>query len=149
MKSSIRDMEVQLVNSESELEAVGNILLQHRTEFDLASLISQIKQQQKGGYQIAYVKSEKKVLCVAGFVLGQKLAWGKHIYIDDLVTNEEHRSTGAGSFLIGWFKGYARKIGCKQIHLDSGIQNFPAHRFYLRERFNIASHHFSITDIYS
>ena len=140
-------MEVQLVNSELELELVGRILLQLRPQFDLSSLISQIKEQQKGGYQIAYVKSENKVLCVAGFVVGKKLAWGKHIYIDDLVTDEEHRSTGAGSFLISWFKDYAKEIGCKQIHLDSRIQNFPAHRFYLRERFNIASHHFSITDI--
>ena len=31
--------------------------------------------------------------------------------------------------------------------LGSGVQRFPAHRFYLRQGFNIASHHFSITDL--
>jgi len=140
-------MQVHLLDSDSELDAVGKILLQLRSQYDLESLKLQIKAQQKSGYQLAYVKSDNTILCVAGFVVSQKLAWGKHIYIDDLVTNETQRSTGAGSFLISWFKTYAKEIGCQQLHLDSSIQKFPAHRFYLRERFNIASHHFSITAI--
>lgn len=140
-------MNVQLVTSEEELDGVGKVLLQLRPQYNLDSLKAQIQLQQKSGYQLAYVTSAGKVLCVAGFVVGQKLAWGKHIYIDDLVTDEEHRSSGAGAFLIGWFKEYAKEIGCSQLHLDSGVQRFPAHRFYLREGFNIASHHFSITDL--
>jgi hypothetical protein len=31
---------------------------------------------------------------------------------------------------------------CTTIELDSGVQRFDAHRFYLRERFSITSHHF-------
>ncbi len=142
-------MQVYLLQSDSELDLVIDIFLQLRAQYDFESLKLQIKKQQKSGYQIAYVKRDEKVICVAGFVIGEKLAWGKHIYIDDLVTNEVCRSTGAGTFLINWFKEYAKEIGCKQLHLDSGVQKFPAHRLYLRERFNIASHHFSITDICS
>lgn len=84
---------------------------------------------------------------VAGFVVGNKLAWGKHIYIADLVTSEGYRSSGVGGRLIDWLKSYARERGCKQIHLDSGVQRFSAHRFYLRHGFNIVSHHFSIMDL--
>jgi len=140
-------MQVYLLQSNSELDKVSEVLLQLRPQYDLQSLKNQIEKQQKSGYHIAYVKQGEDVLCVAGFVIGEKLAWGKHIYIDDLVTSEKYRSTGAGAFLISWFKHYAKEIGCQQLHLDSGIQKFPAHRFYLRERFNIASHHFSITGI--
>ncbi|MGX1791676.1 hypothetical protein ACWIDW_01820 [Microbacterium sp. NPDC055312] len=32
---------------------------------------------------------------------------------------------------------------CRQLDLDSGVQRFDAHRFYLRERMNIDAHHFS------
>jgi GNAT superfamily N-acetyltransferase len=142
-------MQVYLLQSNSELDKVGELILQLRPQYDLPSLKIQIEKQQKFGYQIAYVKQDEEIICVAGFVIGEKLAWGKHIYIDDLVTSETHRSTGVGTFLINWFKQYAKEIGCKQLHLDSGIQKFPAHRFYLRERFNIASHHFSITGICS
>ncbi len=139
-------MQVHLLKFDRDLSQIANILLQLRPQYTKEGLINQIKQQQQSGYQIAYVKSGEKILCVAGFVVGEKLAWGKHIYIDDLVTNERHRSTGVGSFIINWFKVYAAQTDCKQLHLDSGIQKFPAHRFYLRERFNITSHHFSIID---
>ena len=141
-------MQAQLLKSEAELDNVGNVLLQLRPQYDLAHLKKQIKQQQKSGYQIAFVTNDDgEVLSVAGFVMGEKLAWGKHIYIDDLVTSEAVRSTGAGSLLMNWLKDYAQKIGCQQIHLDSGVQRFAAHRFYLREHFNIASHHFSISNL--
>jgi len=140
-------MKVQLLASEEELNEVGKVLLQLRPQYDLEGLKDQIKLQRELGYSLAYVTSDDKVLCVAGFIIGQKLAWGKHIYIDDLVTDQSHRSTGAGAFLINWLKQYAKEIGCGQVHLDSGVQKFPAHRFYLREHFNIASHHFSVTDL--
>lgn len=140
-------MEVHLVNSETELSPIAEVLLQLRPQYSLDSLIEQIKKQQELGYQLAYVVSGDDILCVAGFVVGEKLAWGKHIYIDDLVTNENHRSNRVGTFLINWFKRYCSELGCQQLHLDSGIQKFPAHRFYLTNRFNIASHHFSITNI--
>ncbi|WP_298939902.1 GNAT family N-acetyltransferase [uncultured Psychromonas sp.] len=140
-------MEVYLLASNDELEKVAQILLQLRPQYDLKDLQAQIERQQETGYQIAYVKKEEEILCVAGFVVGEKLAWGKSIYIDDLVTNEASRSTGAGSLLINWLKKYAKEMGCQQLHLDSGVQRFSAHRFYLRERFDIVSHHFTTTDI--
>ena len=140
-------MEVRLVESDAQLEMISGVLLQLRSSFDKESLVAQIKEQQKRGYELAYVESDGTVLCVAGFVVSVKLAWGKHIYIDDLVTDERYRSSGAGGRLIDWFKSYARERCCEQIHLDSGVQNFAAHRFYLRQGFNIASHHFSIKDL--
>lgn len=137
-------MEVKLLESEDELAAVAEVLLQLRPQYTLESLLAQIKKQQQSGYQLAYVKSGNGVLCVAGFVVGEKLAWGKHIYIDDLVTSEAHRSSGAGTLLMDWFKSLCEQTGCTQLHLDSGVQRFNAHRFYLKNRFNIESHHFSI-----
>jgi GNAT superfamily N-acetyltransferase len=140
-------MQVCVLKSEMGLTEVAEVLLQLRPQYNLDTLINQIRAQQKQGYQIAYVKSDNQVLCVAGFVVGDKLAWGKHVYIDDLATNENCRSEGIGSLMIEWFKSYCKNNGYAQLHLDSGVQKFAAHRFYLNNRFNIASHHFSITNI--
>lgn len=142
-------MYVQLLETDNALPAVAEVLIQLRPQYNLQSLVEQIKLQQKQGYRIAYVSSGDTVLvdtvlCVAGFVVGEKLAWGKHIYIDDLVTNEQHRSQGAGAVLINWLKSWGKQQGCTQLHLDSGVQRFAAHRFYLNNGFDIASHHFSI-----
>lgn len=140
-------MHVKIANSDEELKMISPVMLQLRPQYDEESLIRQIKQQLENGYQIAYVEDDGNVLCVAGFVMGAKLAWEKHIYIDDLITDETHRSTGAGKFIIDWFKNYAKENGCKQLHLDSAVHRFAAHKFYLREGFCIDAHHFAIPDL--
>ena len=138
---------VHVAESDADLRKVSGVLLELRPAFDTERLVSQIKEQMRAGYRVAYVEDGGVVLCVAGFVLGTKLAWGKHMYVDDLVTTEHRRSTGAGATMIAWLKRYARDHGCNQLHLDSGVQRFGAHRFYLREGFDIGSHHFSIADL--
>jgi GNAT superfamily N-acetyltransferase len=145
--SEITSMNIKIAESDTELARLSDVLLELRTAFTKDSLIAQIKAQQQTGYRVAYLESAGEVLCVAGFVVGTKLAWGKHLYVDDLVTAERHRSTGAGREMLDWLKEHARNLGCRQLELDSGVQRFGAHRFYLREGFHISSHHFSIPDL--
>ncbi|NNC63677.1 MAG: GNAT family N-acetyltransferase [Gammaproteobacteria bacterium] len=142
-------MHAKLAESDAELERIAPVMLQLRSHFDAHSLFERIKLQQADGYQVAYVESDGQVLCVAGFVLGFKLAWGKHVYVDDLITDESRRSSGAGKCMVDWLKAYAREQGCEQLHLDSGVTRFAAHKFYLREGFRISSHHMAITDLNS
>ena len=136
-------MNIKIAESDAELARISGVLLELRPAFTKDALIAQIKAQQRDGYQLAYVEGDGEVLCVAGFVVGTKLAWGKHIYVDDLVTAERHRSKGAGARMIAWLKARALQLGCRQLQLDSGVQRFGAHRFYLREGMVISCHHFS------
>lgn len=140
-------MNVSLLSTDKELDKVALVMLQLRPNYTYDSITKQMKKQLKQGYQLAFVENNGMVIAVAGFVINEKLAWGKHLYVDDLVTLETKRSTGAGKFLMDWLKQYAKEKNCEQLHLDSGVEKFSAHRFYLREQFKIASHHFSITDL--
>jgi GNAT superfamily N-acetyltransferase len=140
-------MQVKLLSEEAELDKIGPVLRELRPQYSQEQLLRQIKKQQTNGYQLAWVEEDGAVLCVAGFVIAEKLAWQKHLYVDDLVSSESQRSRGAGKLLMDWLKQYAREQGCQQLHLDSGVQRFAAHRFYLREGFAIASHHFSIDQL--
>jgi len=140
-------MNVRIAETDTDLERIAGVLLELRDTFSRETLIAQIKQQMQAGYRVAFVEADGEVLCVAGFVVGMKLAWGKHVYVDDLVTANTQRSRGAGAAMIDWLKSHARGLDCTQLHLDSGVQRFGAHKFYLREGFKIASHHFSIIDL--
>jgi GNAT superfamily N-acetyltransferase len=140
-------MKIDIAESDADLERISGVMLQLRTAFGKQALLAQIKEQMREGYKVAYVESDGEVLCVAGFVVGTKLAWGKHIYVDDLVTADRHRSKGAGAKMIDWLKDHARELGCEQLHLDSGVQRFGAHRFYLRHGFDISSHHFAVANL--
>ena len=65
------------------------------------------------------------------------------VYTADLVTDDAQRSNGHGARLLQWLRVAAAEAGCDELHLDSGVQRFDAHRFYLRLGMKIASHHFS------
>jgi hypothetical protein len=46
--------------------------------------------------------------------------------------------------LLDWMIERAREENCKSLELDSGVQRFDAHRFYLTNRMVISSHHFRL-----
>lgn len=140
-------MRVYIASTEQELKHIVPVLLELRDHYDTESLLVRIRQQQRDGYRLAFVEENDEVLAVAGFVITSKLAWGRHLYVDDLVTAAERRSRGAGHCLMNWLRQYAVDNGCEQLHLDSGVQRFRAHRFYLREGFDINGHHFAITEL--
>jgi GNAT superfamily N-acetyltransferase len=64
--------------------------------------------------------------------------------VDDLVTRESSRSKGYGQRLFKWLLSEAKSRDCDQLHLDSGVQRFGAHRFYLAGRMDIIAHHFAM-----
>jgi GNAT superfamily N-acetyltransferase len=88
------------------------------------------------------VEQADGVVAVAGFRVGKNLAWGRFLYVDDLVTLPSHRSNGFGTRLLAWLQEFAVKAGRAQMHLDSGIQRKEAHRFYEREGMSMTSFHF-------
>ena len=103
-----------------------------------------MRRQQAHGYQLVCVLGAAGPVAVAGFRCSEALAWGRYLYVDDLATLASERSRGHGARLIAWLRDYALRHGCEQLHLDSGVQRFSAHRFYLREGFSITSHHFAL-----
>jgi GNAT superfamily N-acetyltransferase len=82
-------------------------------------------------------------LGVAGWRILATAFAGRKLYVDDLVTASDARSTGVGAALLAELERRAREAGCAVLDLDSGVQRHDAHRFYLRERMHISSHHFS------
>jgi GNAT superfamily N-acetyltransferase len=106
--------------------------------------MKQIVRQQVAGYLLAYCESEHVIRAVSGYRYSENLAYGKFMYVDDFVTNSEDRSKGFGKLLFDWLVETAKKQSCEVLALDSGVQRFGAHRFYLIHRMNIVSHHFTL-----
>jgi GNAT superfamily N-acetyltransferase len=82
---------------------------------------------------------------VAGFRVAHSLAWGRHVYLDDLSTLPEARRRGHGRRLLDWLVEEGRRLGCTQLHLDSGVglDRADAHRLYLNAGLVISAHHFA------
>lgn len=104
--------------------------------------VARVQRQQSEGYRLAFAESDGEVRACAGFRVFDTLAWGRICYVDDLVTRECDRGFGFGSALFDWLVAEARRGGCAEFHLDSGVQRFGAHRFYLHKGMDITCHHF-------
>ncbi|GGS91967.1 GNAT family N-acetyltransferase [Streptomyces cinerochromogenes] len=101
--------------------------------------------QRPEGYRIVYAEHEGSVLGAAGFRVLHTMAWGRILYLDDLVVDEGARGTGVGSRLLGALKDIAREEGCEEFHLDTGHQRHAAHRAYLRNGFHFDCHHLALS----
>ncbi|CAN5353140.1 hypothetical protein BH20ACT5_BH20ACT5_12100 [soil metagenome] len=104
--------------------------------------------QRSAGYRIVGVfGTPRHALAVAGFHAGSNLAWGRHIYLADLSTVAGERGHGHAGRLLDWLSDEAGRLGCGQIHLDSGVgaDRTAAHRLYFNAGYRISSHHFTRT----
>jgi GNAT superfamily N-acetyltransferase len=94
---------------------------------------------------VAISNDEKKeILGLSLYRVTRNVNYSKHIYCDDLVTNENKRSSGVGRCLINYMKNEGKKLGIDRLTLDSGCQRGRAHRFYYREGFIISQFGFSM-----
>jgi GNAT superfamily N-acetyltransferase len=105
---------------------------------------ARVLKQQREGYQLALLEQDGGVRSVAGFRIFDLLFSGRTLYIDDLVTHDSDRSRGFGAALFDWLVEHAKENGCGYLTLDSGVQRFAAHRFYLNRGMEISSHHFQL-----
>ncbi|MFZ3325693.1 MAG: GNAT family N-acetyltransferase [Methylocella sp.] len=97
------------------------------------------------GFNLATLTEEEQVICVAGFRVCRNLGWGKYLYLDDLVTDKRRRSNGAGRKMLEWLIEHARSERCIEVRLDAKVTRHAAHRFYFRERMDIAAFHFHLS----
>lgn len=140
-------MPIHIAQSDREINSCFPVIQQLRPHLDPGEFLERIHRQQQGGYQLAFLvvgdPGAEEVKAVAGFRVSECLAYGKFLYVDDLVTQESNRSQGYGAEILQWLINYAKTQNCQEFHLDSGVQRFAAHRFYFRQRLEIKSYHFS------
>jgi len=142
-QSSLSHSKIQCATNREQIRSCYNVMHQLRPHFTSEeAFANQVERQMSQGYRLAYLEDEGHVKAVTGFKYLEFLAWGKVIYIDDLVSDAATRGKGYGSALLKWVISEAKKADCDQVHLDSGHHRYDAHRFYLNHGFKITNHHF-------
>jgi GNAT superfamily N-acetyltransferase len=140
----MKSFDVKLATADSDIARVYPVMKELRPHIKTESefLARVHRQQAQSNWCLIYVEDTGAPVAAAGFRISEWLAWGKALYVDDLICLESHRGKGFAEALMRWMEEFARAEGCEQFHLDSGTFRLPAHRFYHRLGLGITSFHF-------
>ena len=121
-----------------------NALRPHHGDCDaFVRRVDQVQRPQ--GYRLVGAFEDDRVVAVAGFRVIENLAWGRSLYVDDLSTLAEARRRGHAARLLEWCAEEAARLGCDELHLDSGLgpERADAHRLYFNQGLRITAFHFA------
>ena len=136
---------IAVASGDEQILATRDVMLQLRPGLPPQNYLPTVRRMLADGYRLVALQEKNVVRAVAGYRYMEMLYCGKIMYVDDLNTDESHRSRGFGKALLDWLKAEAKANGCAELHLDSGVQRERTHRFYFREGLSINSYHFRAT----
>jgi GNAT superfamily N-acetyltransferase len=94
--------------------------------------LEQVARQRMFNYRLLVAWKDGEAVALAGWRLQENCAYGRHIYVDDLVTRPDRRGQGLGARLIARLAGDGNRLGCVALVLDTAVNNSDAQRFYAR-----------------
>jgi len=126
LSSTLKIRELEL----AEFELAFPIVHQLRTHLTLQKFIDLVNEMRATNYQAICLFENEKIVSYAGLANLTNLYYGHHIWVYDLVTDENKRSNGYGKLLLEYIERHAKvnKLDC--IALSSRFQLTQAHNFY-------------------
>jgi len=118
-----------------ELDVAWSLVKQLRQQLTYNEFEDLIYEMRDREYTMLGIFDNEELLAYAGVVVQTNLYHKRHLFVDELVTDEKERSCGYGEMMLEYLRDYAKMGMCERIVLSSGLQREDAHRFYEREGF--------------
>ncbi|MFB1064555.1 GNAT family N-acetyltransferase [Natrinema sp. H-ect4] len=122
--------DIREVTTESERRAAFPVLVQLRDHLDVESFLALFEEMREEGYRLFARYVDGEPVAVAGVKIATNFYLGRHVYVYDLVTDEDERSKGHGERLLSFVHEWAAENDCDAVELESGQWREDAHRFY-------------------
>lgn len=119
-------------------------LIQKLTEhkFSDAILKERFAEMATQNYECAVIYDNETLIGVTGMWFCTRHYAGKTVEIDHVYIEEEYRGKGLGKQFLSWIYNYVKSKGCNTVELNTYVQNYPSHKFYYNEGFEILGYHF-------
>jgi len=138
----VPDYVIQSVVDERSAMRCFAVFRELRPDLTEELFLQRWKEQASTGYEIVYIEDRHDtVIAAAGFRELTTMAWGRILYLDDLIALPTSRGKGLGSSLLRYLQKETAARGCAEMHLDTGYARHEAHRSYLRNGFDMICHH--------
>jgi GNAT superfamily N-acetyltransferase len=96
----------------------------------------------KQNYECAVVYHNDELIGVTGLWYCTRHYSGRSVELDHVFINKGHRNKGLGKKFMAWIEHYIMAKGYEAIELNTYVQNYPSHKFYYNQGYNILGYHF-------
>ena len=111
-------------------------------QFADSILIQRFEEMFNQNYESWGIYYEEELIGIFGLWFMTRHYAGRSCEPDHVYIRTEHRNKGLGKTVFQWIYTYAKKKGCETSELNSYVTNYPSHKFYLNEGYEIWAHHF-------
>jgi ribosomal protein S18 acetylase RimI-like enzyme len=114
-------MEIRELLTDTAIMETYPLMKALRERIARETFLSEIRQQQAGGYRLLAGYQNGKPIVLAGIRRAHTLSRGDHLFVDDLVTDESVQSSGHGRAMMEHLAREAVGLGLPRIYLDARI----------------------------
>lgn len=121
------------IESEDDLLRIFPLIRQLRKHLTEETFMEHYASMSFEEYELWSYEENQKSVGLIGMRVCTDFVRGTHLYVDDLVTDEEHRSQGIGAKLLNFAEEEAKKRNLPSLRLACVIENASGLKFYERE----------------
>ncbi|MDT0641694.1 GNAT family N-acetyltransferase [Zunongwangia sp. F363] len=93
-------------------------------------------------YECFGIYIDDKMIGVFGLWFMTRHYAGRSCEPDHIIISEEYQNKGIGKQLFEFIYKYAGEKGCETTELNSYVENYRSHKFYMNEGYVIKGYHF-------
>lgn len=137
-------MTIAECNDAVSLVKAWPVIRQLRNHISKDEFLLRVRAASGGGYRLFALETDGEFVGLIGCRPVNDLAFGRSLYVDDLVVDSAARGLGHGKELIMFARQHAVAEDCDSIRLTSNFQRTAAHAFYDRQGFDRTGYTFNM-----
>jgi GNAT superfamily N-acetyltransferase len=110
---------IRILDSDSDIVAAFRLMSLLRDRVKPETFLAEVRRQQRDGYELIGGFVDGALVALAGSRRTHTLSRGEHVFVDDLVTDPDHRGEGHGTAMLAWIAARAKAAGVPRVYLDS------------------------------
>ncbi|TCP36076.1 GNAT family N-acetyltransferase [Sphingomonas sp. BK235] len=116
-------------------------LLRPHLPDDVVQVVARLRRQMGQGYRLLAIRRQGRPVALAGFRLQENLVFGRFVYVDDVVVDDNERRQGHAERLLSAVRDVAVAANCGIVALDTALSNEAAQRVYHRCGYETVAYH--------
>lgn len=93
-------------------------------------------------YECAAIYDGEKLIGISGMWFCTRHYSGRSVELDHVFIDDGYRGKGLGKKFLKCIYDYVAQKGCQTVELNTYVTNYPSHKFYYNEGFEILGYHF-------